>query len=69
MPTTTTPRSCIAKEARAWEAYRDKVYSRLVSEASSDGSWSQSYIGPVFTTAINLTILQLPKGTLPIYQR
>ena len=54
---------------KTWEAYRDKVFSRLVSEASSDGSWSQSYIGPVFTTSINLTILQLPKGTLPIYQR
>ena len=69
MPTTTTPKSCIAKAARAWEAYRDKIYPRLVSEASSDGSWNQSYIGPVFTTAVNLTILQLPKGALPIYQR
>ncbi len=54
---------------KTWEAYRDKIYPRLVSEASSDGSWNQSYIGPVFTTAINLTILQLPKGALPIYQR
>jgi hypothetical protein len=54
---------------KSWEVYRDKIYSRLVSEAGSDGSWSQSYIGTVFTTAINLTILQLPKGTLPIYQR
>jgi hypothetical protein len=54
---------------KAWEEYRDKVFSRLVSEASGDGSWGQSYIGPVFTTSINLTILQLPKGTLPIYQR
>lgn len=52
-----------------WETYRDKIYSRLVSEVGSDGSWTQSYIGPVFTTAINLTILQLPKGALPIYQR
>jgi hypothetical protein len=54
---------------KAWEAYRDKIYPRLVLEASGDGSWSQSYIGPVFTTAVNLTILQLPKGALPIYQR
>jgi squalene cyclase len=54
---------------RSWEAYRNKIYPRLVSEASGDGSWSQSYIGAVFTTAINLTILQLPKGSLPIYQR
>jgi hypothetical protein len=54
---------------KSWDTYRDKVYPRLVSEASSDGSWNQSYIGAVFTTAIDLTILQLPKGTLPIYQR
>jgi hypothetical protein len=54
---------------KSWDDYRDKVFAKLVSEAASDGSWSQSYIGPVFTTAINLTILQLPKGTLPIYQK
>jgi hypothetical protein len=53
----------------SWETYRDKIYPRLVAEASGDGSWNQSYIGAVFTTAVNLTILQLPKGALPIYQR
>ena len=52
-----------------WEEYRDKIFRRIVSEAGSDGSWNQGYIGPVYTTAVNLTILQLPKGTLPIYQR
>ena len=31
--------------------------------------WPQGYIGTVYTTATNLTILQLDKGTLPIYQR
>jgi squalene cyclase len=54
---------------KTWEEYRDKIYARLVSEAGPDGSWSQGYIGPVYTTAINLTILQLENGTLPIYQR
>lgn len=52
-----------------WEKYRDKVFARIVAEAAPDGSWSQGYIGPVYTTAINLTILQLPNATLPIYQR
>ena len=55
--------------AKSWEEYRDKIYTRLVSEATPDGSWSQGYIGPVYTTAINLTILQLENGALPIYQR
>jgi len=54
---------------KEWQEYRDKIYARLVAEASPDGSWSQGYIGPVYTTAMNLTILQLEKGTLPIYQR
>ena len=44
----------------------------LLSEAQSEGDvvfWGQGYIGPVYTTATNLTILQLENGTLPIYQR
>ena len=54
---------------KAWDEYRDKVFQRIISEAAPDGSWNQGYIGQTYTTAINLTILQLPKGTLPIYQR
>ena len=54
---------------KTWEKYRDKVYARLVREANPDGSWNQGYIGPVYTTAINLTILQLENAALPIYQR
>ncbi len=54
---------------KEWEAYRDKIFPRIVSEASADGSWNQGYIGTVYTTASNLIILQLPKATLPIYQR
>ena len=52
-----------------WERYRDKVFTRIVSEATGDGSWNQVGIGAVYATAINLIILQLPKATLPIYQR
>jgi len=54
---------------KSWEEYRDQVCARLVREANPDGSWSQGYIGPVYTTAINLTILQLENATLPIYER
>lgn len=52
-----------------WQQYRDRLYSRLIREQSSDGSWSQGYIGPVYTTALNLVMLQLEKAALPIYQR
>ncbi len=55
-----------------WETYRDKVNAKLVGEATDTGKyvyWTQGYIGPVYTTSINLTILQLENAALPIYQR
>lgn len=52
-----------------WQTYRDRIYTRLVSEAQGDGSWAHPMFGPVYATCFNLTILQLDKGALPIYQR
>lgn len=52
-----------------WNSYRDRIYDRLLNEAGSDGCWNQGSVGPVFTTAVNLSILQLENGFLPIYQR
>jgi hypothetical protein len=56
-------------EQLTWSKYRDIVFDYLASRQSADGSWNQGHIGPVFTTACHLTILQLDNGTLPIYQR
>jgi hypothetical protein len=52
-----------------WTAYRKETYSRLIGEANADGFWEQGFLGAAYTTAMNLTILQLDRGTLPIYQR
>ena len=52
-----------------WEEYRNKLFKRLVTEAHTDGFWPQGHIGKVYITAINLTILQLEHGALPIYMR
>ena len=59
-----------------WDKYRDQVTNRLIgeSETTKVGDkqlvfWNESYVGPVYTTAVNLTILQLQKAMLPIYQR
>jgi hypothetical protein len=60
---------CYREAGKIWDEYRDKVYAKIAAEAATNGSWNQGYIGPVYTTAINLTILQLENGTLPIYQR
>jgi hypothetical protein len=56
----------------AWQAYRTQIERRLLEEIQRDRDgqfWPQGYIGTVYTTATNLTILQLDRGTLPIYQR
>lgn len=54
---------------QTWSEYLDKIEAKLAAEVSPDGSWTQGYIGPVYTTASNLIILQLEKANLPIYQR
>jgi hypothetical protein len=53
-----------------WSKYKEAMYPYLVEQQDkSSGAWTSGFIGPVYTTAINLTILQLEKGILPIYQR
>jgi hypothetical protein len=52
-----------------WSRYRDVIFDYLAMRQNADGSWSQGHIGPLFSTACHLAILQLDKGTLPIYQR
>ncbi len=52
-----------------WEPYRNKLYKRLVSEQQTGGSWKGASVGESYTTAINLIVMQLDNGYLPIYQR
>lgn len=51
-----------------WNAFRDKLYERIVAEQNDEGYWTGN-IGPIYVTACNLIILQLDKAILPIYQR
>ncbi|MBS0209327.1 MAG: terpene cyclase/mutase family protein [Planctomycetes bacterium] len=60
---------CYREGGATWTTYRNKIYNKILNEADADGSWPQGYLGPVYTTAVNLTILQLENGALPIYQR
>ena len=66
--TFTTRKSYIVKVARHGGAFRDNLYARLVGEQTGDGSWTGN-IGPIYVTSINLTVMQLENGFLPIYQR
>jgi hypothetical protein len=52
-----------------WQKYFDDIGQQILRAQSTDGSWKEGYVGPVYTTAINATILQIDKGYLPIYQR
>jgi hypothetical protein len=56
-------------EQLKWSTYRKATFENLYRTQSSDGSWSGGHVGPVFITAVHLTILQLDNAALPIYQR
>jgi hypothetical protein len=52
-----------------WTKYRKAVFDQLVRMQKEDGSWQGSTVGPVYSTAVHLSILQLDNAVLPIYQR
>ncbi|MGE3804499.1 MAG: prenyltransferase/squalene oxidase repeat-containing protein [Gemmataceae bacterium] len=52
-----------------WGKYRDVIFPYITSRQAADGSWNLSGIGQVYSTACCLTILQLDRNVLPIYQR
>jgi hypothetical protein len=55
-----------------WTKYRAAMFDRLQGMQHQDGSWPSGggfSVGPVYSTSVYLTIMQLDKGTLPIYQR
>ena len=55
--------------ATEWGPYRDKLYKFLVSEQQANGSWKSKSVGDAYSTAMNLIMMQLDHGFLPIYQR
>jgi Prenyltransferase and squalene oxidase repeat len=53
-----------------WSKYKEAMFPYIIEQQDkTSGSWNGGYVGPVFATCVNLTILQLEKGILPIYQR
>jgi hypothetical protein len=57
------------EERLQWSKYRKATFDNLVRTQAGDGSWSGGHVGPVFITAVHLTIMQLDGGVLPLYQR
>jgi hypothetical protein len=56
-------------EGLTWSKYRKQKFDELVRTQAGDGSWSGGHVGPVFITAVHLTIMQLDKAVLPIYTK
>jgi len=52
-----------------WRKYFNDIAGKIIKKQSANGSFSGSYVGKVYTTAVNATILQIDNGYLPIYQR
>ena len=52
-----------------WDKYIREIGAQVLRTQGANGAWQEGHIGPVYTTAINATILQLDRGYLPIYQR
>ncbi|MGE3173341.1 MAG: prenyltransferase/squalene oxidase repeat-containing protein [Planctomycetota bacterium] len=52
-----------------WDAYYEELAAWLVNEQNDDGAWEGDGAGPIYGTAVALTILQLPYALVPIYQR
>jgi hypothetical protein len=52
-----------------WRKYMDDIGKEILRKQSASGAWQGDHIGPVYTTALNATILQIDNGFLPIYQR
>jgi len=52
-----------------WSEYRKYKFDNLKRMQQSDGSWGGNQAGNIFATATILTVMQLDKAVLPIYQR
>jgi hypothetical protein len=52
-----------------WKKYRLATFQKILDRQQLDGGWSDGWMGEIYTTALNLAILQLDTAALPIYQR
>lgn len=61
------------KDSRVtWSAYRQDYFSHLINSQNKDGSWPSGggfSVGPVYSTAIYCTLLQLDRGLVPFYAK
>ena len=58
-------------ERVTWSKYRQVVFDNYVKTQQRDGSWSQgnSGVGPIYATAVALTVMQLDKRNVTIFEK
>jgi serine/threonine protein kinase len=56
-------------ESHNWSKYREAACDAILARQATDGSWTSSPLGTVYSTICFLTILQLDDGYLQIYRR
>jgi len=59
-------------ERMTWSKYREAMFDSLVRLQNQDGSFPSNggfSVGPVYSTAVYCTIMQLDRGIVPFYQR
>ena len=52
-----------------WVPYRNRLFKKLLGLQKPDGRWVSEQVGDVYGTSVNLIMLQMDNGYLPIYQR
>jgi hypothetical protein len=61
-----------AEQRVTWSKYKEGMFEHLVRTQNSDGSWPGGggfSVGPVYSTAIYSTLLQLERNAVPFYMR
>jgi hypothetical protein len=56
-------------ERLTWSRYRKATFAVYKAQQDFDGSWRNGPVGPVYTTAVHLCVMQLDNAALPIYRR
>jgi hypothetical protein len=61
--------SSYRRGGEAWKKYREVVFRRILDQQDPSGAWTQGWMGPIYTSSLNLAVLQMDSAALPIYQR
>ncbi len=59
----------LSTDEEDWAWYYPQLQQDLLGTQNDDGSWDGDRVGTTYGTAVSVTVLSLPYGYLPIFQR